>query len=206
MALSPFSKGTSCPQDSPISLLLPSFIVSSMDIQDARDSPFQADRFLYYLSQQWLKFSTSPLPLLSSLTHQISLGLPFVIGASAGAYLRLNAPSSIKHQHRELSIQTTSNQQQKTSKHPAKTVIDKVSKWLEEKENLLVESLPEARSVSMEARSSRAILARLVSRLVLRKLDFYLKRTLLLDFCAFWSSGSTLEDQLLNPTESRHLR
>jgi hypothetical protein len=129
-----------------------------------------------------------------------------VIGASAGAYLRLNALSSIKHQHRELSIQTTSNQQQKTSKHSAKILIDKVSKWLEEKENLLVESLPEARSVSMEARSSRAILARLVSRLVLRKLDFYLKRTLLLDFCAFWSSGSTLEDQLLNPTESRHLR
>jgi hypothetical protein len=124
-----------------------------------------------------------------------------VIGASAGAYLRLNALSSIKHQHRELSIQTTSNQQQKTSKHSAKILIDKVSKWLEEKENL-----PEARSVSMEARSSRAILARLVSRLVLRKLDFYLKRTLLLDFCAFWSSGSTLEDQLLNPTESRHLR
>ena len=49
-----------------------------------------------------------------------------------------------------------------------KTFIAKFQQWLEEKENLLVESRREARSESMAARSNRVTPARLVSRLVMR--------------------------------------
>jgi hypothetical protein len=54
-----------------------------------------------------------------------------------------------------------------SSNSNARQLDEQQPEWLEAKENPQAESLPEARLAPMEARSSRATLARLVSRLVL---------------------------------------
>lgn len=54
-----------------------------------------------------------------------------------------------------------------SSKSNARQLDEQLPEWLEAKENPQAESLPEARLAPTEARSSRATLARLVSRLVL---------------------------------------
>jgi hypothetical protein len=68
---------------------------------------------------------------------------------------------------------TNINFESTISKQLIHLLIDQYSTWLEARENHLAASRPEARSESMVQRSSRAILVRLVFRLVVREAGIY---------------------------------
>lgn len=145
-------------------------------------------------------FLFPPPPSPTFIILSVSLGLPLVIGASVGRYLsRFNAPP---HQTSTSRIVHPNNILLATPDitFSPPTINDRDPTWPEVKENPRVESLREARSAWMEARSSKVTRARPVFRLVLRMFYFCIREPLLLGWLESWGRGTTQEAMAFDPT------